>query len=73
MGAALDAAHIFVSREQACALIDIGHDRFQRWITTGEIPTYVIAPADNHGPGRLPTVFRLADVNAARQRMRAAA
>ena len=73
MGAALDAAHIFVSREQACALIDVGHDRFQRWITADEIPTYLVTSTDNHEPGRRPTIFCLADVYAAKQRMRAAA
>ena len=73
MSTTLDAAHIFMSREQACALVGIGHDRFQRWITAGEIPTYLITSTDNHQPGRLPTVFRLADVYAARQRARAPA
>ena len=74
MSTDLDAAHIFVSREQACALIDVGHDRLQRWITVGEIPTYLITPTDNHrGPGRRQTVFRLADVYAARQRAKAVA
>lgn len=73
MGASLDAAHIYVSREQACALVGVGHDRFQRWITADEIPTYIITAADNHGPGRRQTVFRLADVYAAKRRARVTA
>ena len=74
MGTDLDAAHIFVSREQACALIGIGRDKFGRWTAAGEIPTYLIMPTDNHrAPGRRQAVFRLADVYAARQRARAVA
>ena len=68
MGTALDAGHIYVSREQAYALVGVGKDRFQQWITADEITTYLITPTDNHAPGRLPTVFRLADVYAAKQR-----
>ena len=74
MGAALDAAHIYVSREQACALVGVGRDRFGQWIHAGEISTYLIVPTDNHStPGRRQTVFRLADVYAAKRRVRAAA
>ena len=74
MSTGLDAAHIFVSREQACALVGVGRDTFGHWITAGEIPTYLITPTDNHrSPGHRQTVFRLADVYAARQRARAAA
>jgi len=73
MGASLDAAHIYVSREQAYALIGVGRSRFQRWITSGEIPTYLIMSTDNHQSGRRQTVFRLADVYAARRRAKVAA
>lgn len=73
MGADLDAAHIFVSREQACALVGVGENRFNRWVNAGEIPTYLITPTDNHAPGRRQTAFRLADVYAAKHRARATA